>query len=444
METLETRAVPTSGLLYSNMAQEIMEQAPKLHPGTAYYLQFMRSDGSFRDLNYSGTSDASAGNLQSHGKRLETLSLSLKWNDPSNPYYGSPTLRSQILQGWSYLAARGGSVRAPNWWWKAIGVPQGMAQGLVLMRDEMSPAVRTQVLNKYFGSVWSPSKYDGANLTSQASLAMIDGLLRGNTGRIREVVSRVSAELSGYGGEGIQRDLSFQQHRLNGKLNYYSGHYGLLSAKDTAQLMRWAAGTDFAFGSAAADQELRFLLDHLQWLTRGDTFDVASMGRMVTSHYALINAPATLRNALVDMLPLGHRTDELAAAIERYEAGASDANALSGHKSLWRSDAVAYQRPELMATLRMISSRTLRPETAAGQNTRGFFEGDGFTLFVQDGDELGGRGEQDIFPVWDWQRVPGTTVQHNGSIPHLDMFKTSTNSTGSSNSWAAPATATTA
>ncbi|HZN32886.1 MAG TPA: polysaccharide lyase family 8 super-sandwich domain-containing protein [Pirellulaceae bacterium] len=433
METLETRAVPTSGLLYSNMAQEIMEQAPKLHPGTAYYLQFMRSDGSFRDLNYSGKSDASAGDLQGHGKRLETLTLSLKWNDPSNPYYNSPWLQSQILKGWNYVAYKGGSVNAPNWWWKAIGVPQGMAQGLILMRDEMSPAVRSQVLKKYFGSVWSPSKYDGANVTSQAPLAMIDGLLRGNTSRIREVVNRVSAELNAYGGEGIQRDLSFQQHRLNGKLNYYSGHYGLLLAKDSAQIMRWTGGTDFAFGGAAIHQELRFLLDHLQWLTRGDTFDVASMGRIATSHSALSNAAGTLNDALVDMLTLGSRTDELTSAIERYTLGSSDANSLSGSKALWRSDGMAWQRPNMLATLRMLSNRTLRPETAAGQNARGFFEGDGFTLLVQDGDELGGSGESSILPVWDWQRLPGTTVQHNGWIPNLDMFKTSTNSTGGSN-----------
>jgi hypothetical protein len=86
-----------------------------------------------------------------------------------------------------------------------------------------------------------------------------------------------------------------------------------------------------------------------------------------------------------------------------------------------------------MTTLRMLSSRTLRPETAAGGNTKGFFAGDGMTLFVQDGDEWGARGEQSLVPALDWQRLPGTTVQHNGVIPYYDMFQTATNSVGTSN-----------
>jgi chondroitin AC lyase len=261
----------------------------------------------------------------------------------------------------------------------------------------------------------------------------VDGLLRGNTARIREVVSRVSGEILAYAGEGIQSDLSFQQHNFGGKRNYYSGHYGLILAQDTAQVMRWAAGTDFAFGNVAVDQELRFLLDHLQWLTRGDAFDVASMGRMVTYPNQHANAPLMLQDALADMLPLDRRADELWSAIDRYNFGVTDANALSGNKSLWRSDAAIHERPEMLTTLRMLSSRTLRPETAAGSNTRGYFEGDGFTLFLQDGDELGSLGGQDVVQVWDWQRVPGTTVQHNGNIPYYDLFKTTTNASGSSN-----------
>ncbi len=432
LEQLEPRTTPTAALLYENMVAEIMEKAPTLHPGTAWYLARMRADGSFSDLTYSGRTNASAADLHAHGRRLETLSLSLKWDDPSNAYFGSPQLQSQILKGWSYLAARGGTVSAPNWWWKSIGVPQGMAEGLVLIRDELSPTIRTQVLNKYFKSAWTPSKLDGANLTYQAPLAIVDGLLRNNPSRIREVVSRVSGELLAYGGEGIQRDLSFQQHRLNGRLNYYSGHYGLQFAEDTAQVMRWAAGTDFAFAAPAVDQHLRYLLDHLQWLTRGDMFEVASMGRMMAQPRQVTTAPLMLQGAIVDMLPLGRRTDELLSAVDRFEHGVSDANFLSGNQVLWRSDAMTHQRPEMMATLRMLSSRTLRPETAAGMNRQGFFAGDGLTLFIQDGDELGARGGQEIMPVWDWQRLPGTTVQHSGAIPYYDMFKTATNSTGAS------------
>jgi Polysaccharide lyase family 8, super-sandwich domain/Polysaccharide lyase family 8, N terminal alpha-helical domain/Polysaccharide lyase family 8, C-terminal beta-sandwich domain len=432
LEQLEPRATPAADLL-QNMVAEIMEQAPAVVPSVPYYLGLMRTDGSFRDLNYRGNSDASATDLQRHGTRLEVLSLAYKWSDASNARFNDGALKTRILQGWNYLATKGGRVTAPNWWWKDIGVPQGLSDGLVLMRSELNAKVRSQILTKYFGSVWTPTKLDGANLAYQAPMATIDGLLRGDTNRIRSVVSKLSSELFAYAGEGIQQDLSFLQHRLDGKLNYYSGSYGLVFARDASRVMRWVSGTPYAFSTAAIDQQVRFVVDGLAWLTRGDALDIPSQGRSITWAGFPTGAPLTLRNAMADLTPLGRRTGELLAGIDRYDNGISDTNFLSGNKVFWKGDALAHQRPSFMTTLRMLSSRTLRPETAAGANTRGFFEGDGFTMFVKDGDEFGALGEPEIMSAWDWQRLPGTTVEHNGIIPYYDMFKTATNSTGSSN-----------
>jgi chondroitin AC lyase len=416
----------------TNMVGEMLEATSDVLPVVPYYLQRLRSDGGFSDLNYRGNSDASAADLQQVGVRLEALSLAYKWNDPSNTWFNNQQLKSQVLKGWSYLASKGGYVNAPNWWWKAIGVPQGLADGLVTMRAEMSSNVRGQILNKYFGTVWQPTNLDGANLAYQAPMAMIDGLLRGNTSRIRDVVSKVSTELYRYSGEGINRDLSFYQHKAGGKPEYYSGSYGLVFARDTSRVMNWAGGTPYAFASWAVDQEVHYILDGLAWLTRGDALDIPSQGRSISRPGWPTNAPFILRNAMADLAPLGRRTPELLAAVDRYDNGVSDTNYLSGNKSFWMSDAMANQRPEMLTTVRMLSNRVARPETAAGDNRLGFFEGDGFTMFVQDGDEFGHRGGPEIMGAWDWQRLPGTTVEHTCSIPYYDMFNNATNSAGGS------------
>src|SRR5262249_6736737 len=149
---------------------------------------------------------------------------------------------------------------------------------------------------------------------------------------------KVSSELLAYSGEGIQRDLSFLQHRVGGKLNYYSGSYGLVLARDTSRIMRWAVGTPYAFGTPAVDQEVRFVVDGLAWLTRGDTLDIPSQGRSITRSGSTTNAPFVLRNAMVDLLPLGRRSDELLTAIDRYDNGISETNYLSGNKSFWEGD----------------------------------------------------------------------------------------------------------
>jgi chondroitin AC lyase len=429
LEKLEARWAPATDLS-ANIVEELLEEAPQQVPGVPYYLGRMRADGSFSDLNYRGNSDASARDIMEHGQRLEVLALAWRWNDQANPYAGDMELRRRIVQGFAFLATRAGTISAPNWWWKAIGVPSGMAEGLLLMRSELALSIRNQLLSKYFSTVWQPWRMDGANLAYQAPPALIDGLLRGDTGRIRSVVAELSRELVAYSGEGIQRDLAFLQHRLSNKYNYYSGSYGLVFASQTARVMRWVSGTPHAFAPAAIDQQLRFVLDSLAWLTRGDALDLPSQGRSLSRPGSSTTAPWVLSQTFRDLLPLGRRTDELAAAISRYETGITPQNALSGFKLFWTADAAVWQRPGMMATVKLLSNRTLRPETAAGENRQGFFLGDGFTMLVQDGDEFGRRGQAEVIPVWNWQRLPGTTVAQTGTIAYYDMFKTSQHSSG--------------
>src|SRR5262249_43162678 len=163
----------------------------------------------------------------------------------------------------------------------------------------------------YFGSDWQPTKLDGANLAYQAPMAMIDGLLRGNTNKIRDVVNKVSTELFRYSGEGINRDLSFYQHKAGNKYDYYSGSYGLVFARDISRVMRWAGGTQYAFATYAVDQEVHFVVDGLAWLTRGDALDIPSQGRSISRPGWPTSAPYILRNAMADLVPLGRRTDDL-------------------------------------------------------------------------------------------------------------------------------------
>ncbi len=414
------------------MVTEIMEVAPYVLDIAASNLQNMRADGSFPDLNYKGKTDASAANMETHGGRVLTMAQALKWNDPSNALFNDAGLKDKILKSYNYLATKAGTLGGINWWWKAIGVPQGISDGLVLMRNDLSATVRNKVMSKYFSSVWQPTKHDGANLAYQSTLGIVDGLLRNKPAQIKSVVSKMTAELSAYSGEGIQRDLSFQQHRAAGKLSYHSGSYGMVMAHRTARIMRWTDDTPYAFSQPAIEQEVRYTLDGLAWLTRGEAFDIPSQGRAISRTDWATLAPYKLRETLFDLYTLGHRTDEVARAIDRYDNGVDETNALSGNFSFYKSDAMTNQRLELLTTVKLISSRITRPETAAGEGKLAYFMGDGFTMFVQDGDEFGTIAGPEIMPVWDWQRLPGTTVEHTGVIPYYDMFKTGTNSLGKS------------
>ena len=430
-ETLEIRATPTIAQVETQIIAELMEQAPRVMPEIATDLSLLGANGKFSDLSYVMSTDAGAVQFRTHAARIEALEIAYKWNDASNPYYHDAALKTKVMAAWTYTAGSLGPMTAPNWWHKEIGTPQVLSTPLILFHSELATSTVNSVLTKYFSRSWT--NLTGANMASQGPPALIQGVLTNNANRVQTVVNALSSEVTGMSGEGMGRDLSFLQHGSGSKWNFASGSYGTNFAVDVGRLMRWTQGTEFAFTSASIDMELRYVLDHLQYLTRGDNMDVAAMGRSVTRAASTQLRAQQVYDATVDMLALGRRTQELNNAVDRYEHGVNDTNFLSGDKSLWVTDGLLHSRQDITATLKMISTRSLRPETAAGENKKGYFEGDGMLMLLQDGDEYGAFGEQEIFPVWDWQELPGTTIQHNGVIPNYDQFGGGTNSSGSSN-----------
>ena len=87
-------------------------------------------------------------------------------------------------------------------------------------------------------------------------------------------------------------------------------------------------------------------------------------------------------------------------------------NTLLGNKHFWRSDMTVHRRPTWYASVKMSSTRVIGAETCNGENLLGLHLGDGVTYFYRTGDEY-----NDLFPVWDWRRLPGTTCrQDQGSL----------------------------
>jgi len=84
------------------------------------------------------------------------------------------------------------------------------------------------------------------------------------------------------------------------------------------------------------------------------------------------------------------------------------ADRLVGHKHFWRSDISIHRRPRWYASVKMSSKRVIGAETCNSENLLGLHLGDGVTYFQQTGREY-----EDLFPVWDWSRLPGTTCRQN-------------------------------
>jgi len=80
---------------------------------------------------------------------------------------------------------------------------------------------------------------------------------------------------------------------------------------------------------------------------------------------------------------------------------------LIGNRHFLRSDYMAHHRSGFFFSIRMCSDRLFRNDWPCnGEGLKNHHMADGCTFFMRSGKEY-----RNIFPLWDWQRVPGTTIR---------------------------------
>jgi len=104
---------------------------------------------------------------------------------------------------------------------------------------------------------------------------------------------------------------------------------------------------------------------------------------------------------------------EASARRLRGETAPGDAP-LIGNRHFWRADFMAHHREGFYASVRMTSNRLIQTEKVNDENQRGKHLADGVAYIYRTGEEYHG-----IFPVWDWQRIPGTTCEQQAQPPEV-------------------------
>lgn len=82
------------------------------------------------------------------------------------------------------------------------------------------------------------------------------------------------------------------------------------------------------------------------------------------------------------------------------------------HTHYFRGDYTLHVRPGYTFDVRTVSTRTMRCEYGNGENLKTYFMSDGCTNIVTQGNEYA-----NIFPAWNWRRIPGTTAPQLDTIP---------------------------
>lgn len=380
------------------------DEAPT-NPATAAtaLLGTLGEDGAWPDVDYASR-HRTVWAPSRHLTRL--LTVALAYGVPSSPRFRDPVLRDALLRGLRHWHAA--HPVSDNWWYNHIYAPQRLGEILLLAQNgglDLPPELGAPLLERWRAEGADPSRKGfnttGANLMNIAAHWCYRGILTRDEATLRVGAEGLFRPLRMTTGEGLQHDLSYHQHGPQ----LYLGNYGYDWLFLQAAWLHRFRGTPMAPPPEAADLAVRYALEAYLPATRGPSYLFNAIGRQLASEPTRGNAAKSLPilRWLAELAPA--HAEDFQAAAARLRADPKAPPPKPASKVFWRSDYALHVRPAFTFDVRTASRRTRRCEWGNGENLLGHWLAEGATGFHRDGKEYA-----DIAPLWDWRRIPGTTV----------------------------------
>ncbi len=354
------------------------------------YLKMMKDNGSWMDVDY-GDRDNEWNPLVALDR---ILVMSHAFSLPESNLFKDKNLFMGISSALNYWYDV--NPECDNWYKNKIAKQMYFGVIALLLQD----AIEDQLLQKMINDHPESPSMTGSNRTLLAISVFYRGILEKNPMRISEGVQGVVDQVKISENEGIQPDYSFHQHGPY----LYNGSYGSNFLRETIWMAAMVQGTDFSF----SENSLKILRDYYfegtRQMVRNGLLDYNVRGRQV-------GRPSGFNQRADIIVP---QLDYFIAADppfkEKYSASKirileRKPQKVMGNKHFWRSDYTVHHRPTYFISLKMCSERTIGVETDVNsENLLGYYLPYGLTYIYRRGDEY-----EDIFPVWNWARLPGVT-----------------------------------
>lgn len=379
-----------SGFVISDrVVMELQQRVPFDKERIDGYIRNLRSNGSWTDINYKDTK-RSGWDPRLHPERI--LEMVKAFVNPDVEYFKSPVLKKTIRRAMNYWFSAG--LKCSNWYYNEIGVPRTMGTAFILFDDYLTPDERANAVK-----VMENSKFGmtGQNKVWLAGNVMMKAVLRDDINLVKQARDTIASEIVKGGAEGIKDDWSFHQHGPQQQF----GNYGLAYIYTMSLFSGIFADTSLAFDSRQLEILSNFISDGYQWIIWNGKMDISAMGRQLFDS-------APVHKALSSAFAANSIGGE--SASQFMDNCFTSENNFTGHKHFWQSDYTITRRHDWMASLKMASQRVIGVEALNGDNMRGYYMADGAMYIYKDGTEY-----LDIFPLWDWRRLPGVTAYMDDS-----------------------------
>ena len=362
-------------------------------------VKLQNPDGSFSDINYNDPALSSWDPLN-HISRL--LYVCRVYIQPESKYYHRKDISEFLHRGlnaWYRLKPV-----CRNWWYNQIGVPKTLGLVVILLENELSESEKKDAVTVLNNSGF---RMTGQNKVWLAGNVLLKALLINDAALAKAARDTIASEIYQTTNEGIQPDFSFHQHGPQQQF----GNYGLAYINSLSYYANVFRRTSLRFSDSQLSIFRNYALDGENWIAWRGNMDVSACNRQLFKQ-AQVGKVLSLCIALNQLLQADtiYKTRYQDVILRNLKPGLQPE--MTGTKHFWRSDLSVFRSSDSYISIRSCSPRVKGTEFTNNENKKGHFISDGCTIFLRRGDEY-----NDIFPVWDWNRIPGVTA------PLIDSIK---------------------
>ncbi len=383
--------------------------AELLRPGVAEttverILETMNDDGSFRGINYDDLSREAG---FPHGRHTGNLvHLARAYSSEASRFYKARDLKDKIALGFQFWVENDFVGR--NWHNNQVTTPTNLVNLMLLVGEELpadhvelaQPMIRRATLEREEG-VFYGARQSGDRIAI-AGIVAKNLLFVGDREEFARVIGIIGGEIRFTTGQrGMQHDFSFHHRddRVNNTTDYGYGKY----ANAFGEWSHYLAGTEYQFPVDRINHLVDYYLDGIcKQLVSGVYRDIGVYNRSITGQRS--SSPRGTREIERLLSVTDYRNQEL-TNIMRLRRG-EEAPIRSFAKFFWQTEHFVFQRPHFYTSVRMHSTRNRNMEVPYnGPGIVTHHRADGANYLLREGTEYDA-----IWPVYDWQKVSGTTI----------------------------------
>ncbi|MBX2843834.1 MAG: chondroitin lyase [Flammeovirgaceae bacterium] len=370
----------------------------------------LSEDGSWNYVNYT---DVSRTGFENRIHLSNMVLMARAYKSKKSSFHKNKKLKFAIESSLNFWVER--DFICDNWWHNQIGTPTNLVTLLLIMDGDLPKDLveKTQPIIGRAHLNASGARPSGDRIKIAGILAK-NLLYNKDEVQFDDVIKVIEGEIKFATGRGMQYDFSFHHRvdRVNNTLSYGTGY-----AYAFAEWAAYVAGTKYAF----ADEKINHLTDYYldgicKHMIFGKFPDPNAKNRSISREGTL--KPQNAATAIKLQKSSGYRKEEIKEIIAICR---EDKKATTSHATFfWQSEHFTFQRPEFFTSVRMYSTRNDNMEVPYnGEGLYNHYRGDGVNHISISGKEL-----YDIWPVYDWQKIPGTTIlQKPELIPEKDIQK---------------------